>query len=762
MAAILKYVILVNILFIFNVFTGFAAQPALLKNNSDSKPMSNNLSPKDMFEESIILHKAGRTDSAIVLLKRATEIDDKFAEAYNKLALLYVEKGTVYSRELAEKALEKAIEINPDKLEYKINYGKLMIKQGFRYNARRKFNFVTDLDSTNTEAYLQLGILYKQEMEFFKNMFSGNIVGFMDDNLYTYAGLGYGDSRSDGNYGLTQGFVGKNEEERAKQIDFSRFSREDYKKALDAFSKVIELKPNNRDGLHNLSLLALEEDEYDEFINYQKKILEYFPDNKDAHLYLGYGYHKKRKDELAYAEYEKARKLMSGSEEFAFERIEHILPPDDLEKYKKMTPTTQMLSRERFWESKDPLFLTEYNERKLEHYNRVAYANLKYGVEKKDIPGWRTDRGKIYIRYGAPKKLVRLRPEMLAQSAVLELAEIWYYDRFTFVFEDPYRTGNFKLGGRSRFRNVDINFRELADYVYERMPDLYVPEFEGNTFAFDYYTASFRKDGELSLLEVYYAIPVNELGFKKNADTKTASVDKGIFFFDNNWSVMTQEKGKENISVKADIDTTNLYYIGKYQLDMMPGKYNVSIEFQEESFKNTGSARDIVGIDTFLFGDLNLSDIVLAHNIGISKKKSKFTRGDLEIIPNPKKVFSKNQPVHIYFEVYNLIVSPEQKTKYIIEYKVSSLTKEKKSFVKGLFSNIGKLFGKKAEIRDIITSYEYEGTSPIENVNFSVDMSGTQTGFYELTINVRDLNSSKEISKDIKFILDKSKINYLF
>jgi len=52
---------------------------------------------------------------------------------------------------------------------------------------------------------------------------------------------------------------------------------------------------------------------------------------------------------------------------------------------------------ESFWQRRDPTPDTEENEYKEEHYRRIAYANEHYAA---GIPGWKTDRGRIYIIYG--------------------------------------------------------------------------------------------------------------------------------------------------------------------------------------------------------------------------------------------------------------------------------------------------------------------------------------------------------------------------
>jgi GWxTD domain-containing protein len=52
---------------------------------------------------------------------------------------------------------------------------------------------------------------------------------------------------------------------------------------------------------------------------------------------------------------------------------------------------------EAFWQRRDPTPDTIENEFKEEHYRRIAYANEHFPA---GIPGWKTDRGRMYIIYG--------------------------------------------------------------------------------------------------------------------------------------------------------------------------------------------------------------------------------------------------------------------------------------------------------------------------------------------------------------------------
>jgi len=57
---------------------------------------------------------------------------------------------------------------------------------------------------------------------------------------------------------------------------------------------------------------------------------------------------------------------------------------------------------EQFWRRRNPNPDSPENEAREEHYRRIAYANEHYAAGK---PGWKTDRGRIYIEWGPPDSI---------------------------------------------------------------------------------------------------------------------------------------------------------------------------------------------------------------------------------------------------------------------------------------------------------------------------------------------------------------------
>jgi GWxTD domain-containing protein len=85
------------------------------------------------------------------------------------------------------------------------------------------------------------------------------------------------------------------------------------------------------------------------------------------------------------------------------EDVRWIITDEELSAFKKLTNNSERDQFiEDFWRRRDPTPDTAENEYKEEHYRRIAYANEHFAA---GMPGWRTDRGRIYIMYGKPDSM---------------------------------------------------------------------------------------------------------------------------------------------------------------------------------------------------------------------------------------------------------------------------------------------------------------------------------------------------------------------
>jgi len=78
--------------------------------------------------------------------------------------------------------------------------------------------------------------------------------------------------------------------------------------------------------------------------------------------------------------------------------VVYIITDEERKSFKNMqTDEEREQFIEQFWMRRDPTPDTQENEYKEEHYRRIAYANERFAS---GIPGWKTDRGMIYITFG--------------------------------------------------------------------------------------------------------------------------------------------------------------------------------------------------------------------------------------------------------------------------------------------------------------------------------------------------------------------------
>lgn len=121
------------------------------------------------------------------------------------------------------------------------------------------------------------------------------------------------------------------------------------------------------------------------------------------------------------------------------EPLSYIAAPDEIQRLRSLPPEQQSQGWESFWKQRDPTADTARNEALIEFLRRVKYADQHF----RDIgPGWRSDMGRIYIKFGPPDQ-VDTRPAT-SQSPPLE---IWSYSRNQrrFVFADREGFGRYVL-----------------------------------------------------------------------------------------------------------------------------------------------------------------------------------------------------------------------------------------------------------------------------------------------------------------------------
>lgn len=150
----------------------------------------------------------------------------------------------------------------------------------------------------------------------------------------------------------------------------------------------------------------------------------------------------------------KKEPISEHSKQWLEEVVPYIITPAEKEIFLSL-PNEEERGKfiDNFWKKRDPNPETPENEFKIAYYRRIAFANKFFGYGS--IPGWKTDRGRVFILLGPPNEI---QHDYLYGRGSLDrpgaIKEIWTYWNLPnpnlpysleFAFIDAYGTGDFKL-----------------------------------------------------------------------------------------------------------------------------------------------------------------------------------------------------------------------------------------------------------------------------------------------------------------------------
>jgi GWxTD domain-containing protein len=125
--------------------------------------------------------------------------------------------------------------------------------------------------------------------------------------------------------------------------------------------------------------------------------------------------------------------------------LEYIAEPRELSAWSsKLSTAAKRRFLTSFWKQRDPTPGTARNERRESFYAAVDYANRTFKEGGRNaVSGWRSDRGRIYAKNGAPDEVFRRQQEGRAPPY-----EVWSYARgkgYYYIFADRSGFGAYTL-----------------------------------------------------------------------------------------------------------------------------------------------------------------------------------------------------------------------------------------------------------------------------------------------------------------------------
>jgi GWxTD domain-containing protein len=357
-----------------------------------------------------------------------------------------------------------------------------------------------------------------------------------------------------------------------------------------------------------------------------------------------------------------------------------------------------------FWQSRDPEPETEENEYREEYYERIAYANEHYAS---GIPGWKTDRGRIYITWGKPDS-VESRPSGGTYdrpsyegggSTTTYPFETWFYrhldgvgDGVEIEFVDRTGSGEYRIARDADEKDALATVpglsrraeREGNSYVREqdsplsrilRIQALSVPPhvkfgdlekiaststgtIDNNPLDFDVRVDYFRQSDNRVIVAFTVQTDNKELRFKGVGGLQTATLN----IFGRVTSVSGKRSGIFEEAVTTNSTVADLAELRErksvYQksLALAPGNYKVDIVVRDVETGNRGIRSLGVEVPSYDEKKLSTSSLILASKLRSTNEGDigqQFVIGNSKVIPNLSGVYKQGQEVGVYLQVYN-------------------------------------------------------------------------------------------------------------
>ncbi|MFC1553845.1 GWxTD domain-containing protein [candidate division KSB1 bacterium] len=656
---------------------------------------------QEHFQMGIQYFDNGDYKKAEEFFLKATAKNNKFAEAYYYQALCFMKDPTFRNKKKAETALLRARRLEQDSTKYLHALSDVYRSRVNFVSVERVLNErIVKQDSSDMKALEKLSALYRVEgLNYFKRIMS------TDDYIIRH--------------GDRQKYVEGKQEEKDKEVRNKKQA-----KLLTLSDKALDLDPDNPEAIYNKGIVLLDNYRLDEYISYCKEVLYNNPDSKEAHLMLGLGYAEKSDFPLSDYHFQKAIALMDEDEREIYESI------DLLKKRADPSSIKDVVSDNSYWLKNDPLWITSFSERKLEHYCRVTEATLRFPNYRAGIPGYKTPRGEKWIKYGRPVETNEVMNLAIGLSA--KRYQYWIYEDIVIAFEIRQ---HFPERGYENSRGLP-HFPSTEPSRYEDYMQ-YKPE--GKAFIPYVNILQFSGGGSETDLEIYYGIPLNRLLFELDDGQYYSSYKTGTFLFDESWEKVVEDViDCSGQFAEAEIDTAaDAMAVSRFNTYVTPGSYNFGFEVMDYYSDNTGIFRHSLIVEEFGRDSLQMSSIMLANDIYQIDPGGDVSRHNLEISGNPTHTFRVNQPVHIYFEIYNLFLMNEQgNNSYKVEYAISPTAEDPK----GLKKLIDMIWGGPKE-EGISVAVDITSTGRDDFQMFRIDNTVSVTGEYIFTIRVTDKTS---------------------
>jgi len=668
----------------------------------------------------------------------ATQLDHLRAEvkSYPDSFPLVLALGTALARSATERSddwrlrlearkyLDKALRMRGNDPRPLLEIGMLMRKQGMRTDALRVMARAesraekAELEVPTkdlAQMHLEMGLTYETRWEMAEHLgqlVSSFTIGSCSDILRSTAAAGGGymvppsamgwEQLASPNLVLYNFVCPKVYDELMQNWQPLDIYETDYRHMVQNFKEAFRLDPTLTEAAYRLLRHMASHDEWAEYTEVARQLARAVPDDPWTLIYLGLGYHLTGRAERADSAFTLALERAPAALRDELLEPAQLLRTHDSVTFLALNEQKRTVLGDLFWRSRDPLFLTPGNERLAEHLARLAYVDVTYGAPEKGIRGRWTDRGAAWLRYGRPIQIRAIR------QGDQGLLEFWDYGAASpdLVFS---RMRTFRLA-----RNEELT-EEYLHYARDRVPELYAPEHPRLIAKIPFQAAAFRDSTGEALLEIYAALPAQEL----RASTDAPQLETGVF-------VVTGDFWEPRGAVRrtralADVDTHL-----DTRIPLSSGSYVVSLEAIAGDVAAQQRVR--VEIPDFRTG-LSLSDLLIAERFGNDQAAGE-DRASFAPVVSRTLVFPAEAPIGVLWEIYGLTTDSLGVARYRVRAEVANDTHKSVDIV-------APRGGGKSRVEWDASRVPRDHGALVEHL--TLRLPGSKAGSYRVFITVTDL-----------------------
>ena len=678
------------------------------------------------------------TTAAIPLLRQSIQTAPRFGPGYFRLgAILAARASFVYGyepgRAEAERLLNRAAQLMDDDPLVLLEIGLLLRKQGVRVDARRVIERAERVAGRRGDAlppadrarlHYQLGLIYEAYWEDLDHLLAAVPIGPF--GCSAGAGQTTGDSLEV--FSILVAACPEDLEDALRTTRYVADERADeYREMLAHLHAALRADSTHVEAALRLLGYLAERAEWQEYDRLVRRMLLARPEEPRLHLFAGLGAHERGLVSRADTAFHRALARLAPAECSPFEDIGALVPRSVRARYTTLDSAGRRETVRRFFAGSDPLLLSAVAERRLEHWARLAWTELRFGAPETGQRGWDTDRGRVWIRYG--------RPPLVFQCCFGSggRTQFWSYGPAGPVFS--FR----RLLTQRHARHTAASHQLAEGELAELAPQLYRPRGVAAVLAYPHQLVRSRGSRpDLVRVEIYASPPLDSLRVPAGG-----ALEAGVFVFDLDYQPMWENR--------RTIPVERAAVVG-YTFELPPGTVGFGIEARADGPEGwerpLAQVRDTLTAPGYPAGRLAMSDLLLADSIA-PRVPSPVRRGDLAITPSPTLAFPAGRPVHVYFEVYGAAVAADSFAHYDVDITVTDSTAS--GFLAGVVRGLQRLVGGGAERTTVHweRAWRPEGDRAVEYV--ALELARPTAGTYVVTVTVRDRTSGQAATAERRF-----------